>query len=215
MPLVIHSLTFLRHFSFRINDNITQDGNIREETSFQNNMVEPSTNKRHSPDTMAINRSFMLFVQGKLIPNRQKQYHVKAQQKNVSVRPQTTQAGRRKRKQNHKHQRQRTFSPIPILEIKRQRHRTYSEIDREHEYWESVGFPEFMEEADTNELLEVYEWEKMDPKERWEQEQLKEFEEITTIVQLPLTEGDIQQQILTNDIEKDLEENTEEKHQQP
>jgi hypothetical protein len=72
-----------------------------------------------------------------------------------------------------------------------------------------------MEEADTNELLEVYEWEKMDPKERWEQEQLKEFEEITTIVQLPLTEGDIQQQILTNDIEKDLEENTEEKHQQP
>jgi Holliday junction resolvase len=46
-------------------------------------MVEPSSNKRHSPDIMAINRSFMLFVQGKLIPNRQKQNHVKAQRKNV------------------------------------------------------------------------------------------------------------------------------------
>jgi hypothetical protein len=95
---------------------------------------------------------------------------------NVSVRPQTTQGGRPKRKQHHKQQRQQTSKPEPILEIKQQRHRTHAKIDREHQYWESVGFPEYMDEADVNPLLEVYEWEKMDPKERWEQEQLNEFE---------------------------------------
>jgi hypothetical protein len=155
----------------------------------------------------------MLFVQGKLIPNRQKQNPVKAQRKNVSARPQTTQAGRRKVKQNHKQQRQRTFSPIPILEIKRQRHRTYSEIDREHAYWESVGFPEYMDEWFNDTLFDAYEWDKMDPKERWEQEQLNEFEGFAALEQLLLMQDEIEQQNEINTSEKIPKEEEEETNQ--
>jgi hypothetical protein len=155
----------------------------------------------------------MLFVQRKLIPNRQQQYHDKGQQKKVNVRSKITRAGNRQRKQHHKHQRQRKSSPEPILEIKQQRYRTYSEIDREHAYWESVGFPEYMDEWFNDTLFDAYEWDKMDPKERWEQEQLNEFEGFAALEQLLLMQDEIEQQNKINASEKILKEEEEETNQ--
>lgn len=52
---------------------------------------------------------------------------------------------------------------------------TWSQIDGEREYWYSEGFEDYMEE-NTAPLLQAYEWEKIDPKVRWNQEQLPELE---------------------------------------
>ena len=53
--------------------------------------------------------------------------------------------------------------------------RTWSEMDRDREYWYSKGFEDDMEDYNTP-LLEAYDWEKIDPKQRWEEEQLNDFE---------------------------------------
>jgi hypothetical protein len=48
-------------------------------------------------------------------------------------------------------------------------------------------------EENTTPLLDAYDWEKMDPKHRWEQQQLNELEAFLLPEQLPLIEDEIEQ----------------------
>ncbi len=107
----------------------------------------------------------------------------------------------RRREQREEEQRRRRQRPSelqlqqrhePEQQPRRQRSRTWSEFDREQEYWWSIGFPEYMEENLTP-LLEAYEWEKMDPKIRWEQEQLNELEGFVVLEQLALIDDENEQ----------------------
>ncbi|CAF1282092.1 unnamed protein product [Rotaria sordida] len=81
-----------------------------------------------------------------------------------------------------------------------------SNVKDYHDYWESLGFPEYMDEAYNDLLLEAYEWEKMHPKERWEQKQLNKFEKLAALQQLPLIQHEIKQQRQIDEVVKMLEE---------
>jgi hypothetical protein len=68
-------------------------------------------------------------------------------------------------------------------------------------------------EDNTTPLLEAYAWDKMDPKERWEQEQLNELQLIIFPEQLSLTQSEIEQShpIKTLETYHEQEEEEEEK----
>jgi hypothetical protein len=71
-----------------------------------------------------------------------------------------------------------------------------------------------MDESYNDPLLEAYEWEKLDPKDRSEQEQLKELEGFAALEQLALMQDEIEQQNQINAVEKMLEEEQEQTNQE-
>ncbi|CAF1557815.1 unnamed protein product [Didymodactylos carnosus] len=144
----------------------------------------------------------MQFSRTNMIPNQKQQIQNIPPNSNTSVRQQEHRA------------RQETTRQQPILPVIRQRYRTYSEIERDHKYWKAFGFPEYMDEVYSDTLLEAYEWEQIYPKERWEQEQLNEFQGFAAIEQLHLMEGEIQQQNQINEAKEMPEEEQEETNQQ-
>ena len=108
---------------------------------------------------------------------------------------------RQRRRREQKAEQQRTQPPNQLQlpqqqplpqQTKHQRSRTWSEITREEDYWHSVGFQEYLEENLTP-LLETYDWEKMDPKARWEQELIKQLEGFVVLEQLALVQDKIEQ----------------------
>ncbi|CAF1459874.1 unnamed protein product [Adineta steineri] len=69
-------------------------------------------------------------------------------------------------------------------QLQQQQHQWYHEPRRRHysNFSERLdSFEESMDELDKEPLLEAYMWEKMDPKERWEQEQINELEKTHVI----------------------------------
>jgi len=69
-----------------------------------------------------------------------------------------------------------------------------------------------MEEKNTP-LLEAYDWETMDPKHRWEQEQLNDFEGFVVLEQLSLIHNELEQIHQVKTIQH-LEEQVEQQQQQ-
>ena len=69
-----------------------------------------------------------------------------------------------------------------------------------------------MDENDIQSLLEIYEWEKMDPKERWEQEEVKNIEKLIHEEQLALIQDDMEQDQQIEAIIRYLEEEQKELH---
>jgi hypothetical protein len=112
----------------------------------------------------------MFPAQQPLIPNAK-------QRESVSRRQQ----GRASRRQRSKRQRQQPSElklqkqHKPEAPRRRLPSRTWSDMDREREYWYFHGFEDYMEEK-TTPILEAYDWEKMDAKYRWELEQLNAYE---------------------------------------
>ena len=78
------------------------------------------------------------------------------------------------------------------------------EYEWDYDNWERLGYPGYMEE-NNDEHLEAYNIEKMDPKERWEQEQLNEFEDLIAFEQLLHTQDEIEQEISIKALEEMLE----------
>jgi len=70
-----------------------------------------------------------------------------------------------------------------------------------------------MDESFNDTLFDAYEWDKMDPKERCEQEQVNEFEGFAALEQLLLMQDKIEQQNEINTSEKILKEEEEETNQ--
>ena len=83
------------------------------------------------------------------------------------------------------------------------------EYEWDYDNWERLGYPEYMEE-NNDEHLEAYNLEKMDPKERWEQGQLNEFEGFAALEQLFFTQDVIEQEISIKALEEIFEEEREE-----
>jgi hypothetical protein len=92
---------------------------------------------------------------------------------------------RRRRQQQQRRQRHRPQRERPQQLIRQSRYRRWSSIDREHDYWEWLGFPEFIEE-NISPALEAYYWETMHPHERqetWEQNHLNQLQRKTALEQ--------------------------------
>lgn len=106
------------------------------------------------------------------------------------------QIGRRRRRQRQRRQQQRQQRPIELQsqyrqQPRRQRFRLWFEDEWDHDNWGRLGYPEYIEE-NTTPLLEVYDWEKMDPRIRWEQEQLNELEGFVVLEQLAQIQDEIE-----------------------
>ena len=87
----------------------------------------------------------------------------------------------------------------------------YAERDREryeeyeHQYYlacRSPTFDENVEETIQWQLSEVYEWEKLTPRTRWEHEEVQELEGIAALEQLALVQDDMEQLQHINELER-------------
>jgi hypothetical protein len=76
---------------------------------------------------------------------------------------------------------------------RRERSTGWFEKEWNHDNWEYLGFPEDMDEISIEPLLDVYDWEKMNPKDRWGQQQMLEIEEFIVQEQIALEQDDIEQ----------------------
>jgi hypothetical protein len=65
--------------------------------------------------------------------------------------------------------------------------------NNDHDNWKYLGFPEDMDEIYIEPLLDVYDWQKMDPKAWWEQQQMMELEEFIVQEQITLDQDDLEQ----------------------
>jgi hypothetical protein len=98
----------------------------------------------------------------------------------------------------------------------------YAERDRERREEEdyedylasrSPTFDENVEETIQEQLLDVYEWEKLTPKTRWEQEELQELEGIAALEQLALVQDHVEQLQHINELERSDEEELQQREQ--
>ena len=92
------------------------------------------------------------------------------------------------------------------------------EEEREHEEYlrsRSPTFDELVEETIQEQLLDVYEWEKMTPKDRWEQEQIQEMEGIAALEQIALVQDEMEQLQQIDELERsEVEELRQRKHRE-
>ena len=89
-------------------------------------------------------------------------------------------------------------------ERERERYEEY-----EHQYYlacRSPTFDENVEETIQWQLSEVYEWEKLTPRTRWEHEEVQELEGIAALEQLALVQDDMEQLQQVNELERSDEE---------
>ena len=98
----------------------------------------------------------------------------------------------------------------------------YAERDREryeeyeHQYYlacRSPTFDENVEETIQWQLSEVYEWEKLTPRTRWEHEEVQELEGIAALEQLALVQDDLEQLQHINELERSDEEELQQRDQ--
>ena len=92
---------------------------------------------------------------------------------------------RRRRQRQRRQQRHRQQQERPQQLIRQPQYRRWSSPDHEHEYWERMSFPEFIEE-NISPALEIYYWETMNLNERqetWEQNHLNELQRQTALEQ--------------------------------
>ncbi len=169
--------------------NNSQIGNTPSELLFGNNENKSNLDQLLSVEIATTSQPLIQFTTTDMIPTEIPLIPHVPETSNITRR----QEGRRRRRQRQRpselrlqqqHQREQRPRRLPS--------RTWSEIDREHEYLLSRGFPEYMEEYLTP-LLEEYVWEKMDPKTRWEQEQLYEFEGFVVLEHLALIQDENEQ----------------------
>ena len=62
--------------------------------------------------------------------------------------------------------------------------------------------------------MEAYEWETMDPKQRWKQEQLNEFEGFAALEQFAFIQDELEQQRQTDEVANMLQEQQEQQNQE-
>jgi hypothetical protein len=77
--------------------------------------------------------------------------------------------------------------------------------EEEHEHYlgsRSPTFDENVEDTLQEQLLDVYEWEKLTPRDRWAQEEVFELEGIAALEQLALVQDDVEQSQQINELER-------------
>ena len=143
----------------------------------------------------------MILKQGLSIPHVSEHENISMKQLGKRRRRQRQRQRRQQKREEQRRQQQEVQRPGELQIQQRQEpeplqirlsSRTSSELDRDPEYWYSQGFEDYMEDYNTP-LLEAYNWEKMDPKQRWEQEQLNDFEGFVALKRLALINNEHQQ----------------------
>ncbi len=193
-----------------MNANNSQIENTPLELLFGNNENTSNPYQLLSVEIATTSQPLIQFTTTNMIPSQIQLIPPVSETSNISKRQESRIRRRQRRCQRRREQREaeqrrrrRRRQPRPSELQPQQRHepeqqsrhlpsRTWSEIHREQEYWWSVGFPEYMEENLTP-LLEAYDWEKMDPKIRWDQEQLNELEGLVVLEQLALVQHENEQ----------------------
>jgi hypothetical protein len=206
-------------------NNSSQIGHTPSEQIFENKTNEIDINQKLSTELVTTSQPFVQLNTTNMIPSPRQVIVNVPLHNNTTTRHEGRRIRRQRRRQRREEQQrieqelrrerreyqrwQQQQQQPPILQPIPQRSRTQSEIEEERHYLESRGYPEYMEVFE-NKLLEEYDLEKMDPKERWEQEQLNEFEGFAVLEQLLLIQDQIEQD---NEI-KDMEEMLEQKQDQ-
>ncbi len=177
-PLIPYTTTnMIPSQSFRIRNNVPEHNHLT-----QRQLVRPI---RRSPQRQQRRRQQTQRQQTRRQQTQRQQTRRQQTQRQQTRHQRQRQRRRERRQEERARQQQETQRPRqqqPEQQQSYPRYRRWSEIEREHEYWQSVSFEYYMEE-NMSPLLEAYEWEKMDPEERqkrWKQETLKELEGATS-----------------------------------
>ena len=146
------------------------------------------------------------------------------QSSNITKKQEGRQRRRRRRRQRRREQKaeqQRRRPPNqlqlpqqqPVAQPRRhQRNRTWSEVSLEREYWLSVGFEDYLEENITP-MLEAYDWEKIGPKARSEQEQINQLEGFADLEHILLIQNETEHLHQIEAIQELIEEEQDNSHQ--
>ncbi len=167
--------------------NNSQTGNNPLKLLFGNNEDKSNLDQLLSVDIVTTSQQLILFTTTNMIPSqipfipyvsehqnlsrRQIGRRRRRQRQQQRRRQQQREEQRRRQRQEEQQRRQRSSEQQPQQRqqpeqtARRLPSRTWSEISRHQEYWRSIGFLEYMEE-NTTALLEIYDWEKMDPQKR-------------------------------------------------
>lgn len=175
-------------------NNNSQIGNSPSKLIFRNNATTSDPDPLLSIETMTKSRPSKQLTMTTMFPVQQTLILNAKEHKYSSKRRQS----RHRRLQRSKGQQQPSELKIqkqhkPEAPRKRLPNKTWSEMDRERDYWYSKGFEDYMEEK-TTPLLEAYDWEKMDPKDRRELEQLNAYEGFVVLEHITQTNDEHQHQ---------------------
>ena len=207
-------------------NNSSQTGHIPSEQIFADSTYPSNIDQMLSIELVTTtSQSWVQFNTANMIPSQTQFIPTVQQQNNLTIRHE----GRRRRRQRQRQRRrqQRQLEEQQRRQIERQqlqeRQRRREQIEGQqpttfqpsrilinhaldHDYWESLGFPDYMDEIYDDPLIEAYEWEKIGPKERWEHEQLNEFEGFAALEQLLLMQDEMEQENQINTMMKIVEE---------
>ena len=117
--------------------------------------------------------------------------------------PTSSQRQRERIARQHQYSRPRTERSWSSFEERQQR-----------DYWPSLDFPDSMDEEFNKELFEAYLRDKMNPQERWEQEQLNELEGFAALEHLIMLQDDNEQETQIHAVQQLLQEEEEEQNQE-
>jgi hypothetical protein len=200
-----------------MSSNKSQIGITPFEALFEDNNNKSNIDQQLSVEIITTSQSLVQFSTINMIPNQTELIHniqehntlTRRQQNRRRRRQRQRQRRRQHREEQQRRQRQRQQQQQqqqqPQQQARSQQFRGWFEQEWDHDNWEHLGFPEFMEENMTP-ILEAYDWEKMDPKDRSEQQQLNELEQFMAQEQLALIEEEIEQLHQTEVVQKLQEE---------
>jgi hypothetical protein len=170
---------------------------MSSELLFGNNENTTNLDQLLAVEIVTTSQPLIQFNTTNMIPSQTQLMHNVSQHYSVTRRQQARRRRRQRQRQRRREQRQEQQprsqqNQQPRQQTRGQRSRGWFEIEWDHDNWEYLGYPEYMEE-NTTPLLEAYDWEKMDPKDRWEQEHLIELENILVQEQSSLIQDELEQ----------------------
>ena len=205
----------LENLEFRMNTNNTPIGYISSRPLLEHNDNQSSVHQVLSNEIVLTSQRLTPFTTTNMIPNesfrirnnvpaenhltqaqlslrrrRQRQHQRRRERRQEQWERQQQQEQRQRQRQEVHRQRQRQEAyHLRQQQLQQQqrrpRYRQRCETESQHEYWESVGFEDYMEK-NRSPILEAYEWEKMDPTERqdrWDQDNLTELKRTMPVKQ--------------------------------
>jgi len=227
-----------------MNTNNSQIGNSPLENLFQNNNNQSDIDQLLSDVIVVNSQPLIQFnttnnmipSQIPLIPNAAPEHN------NLSRRQEGRQRRRRRQRERRREaQRQRQQEEQPLQQQRRQHHghqRSRQRRQERYERWQERlqqcemetgdrwrqrfndspmpldSFDEWMDEIGLDQLLAEYDLEKINSKERWEQEQLNELEGFVVLEQLALVHDEIEQMHQIDTVQKIKEEQEESYHKE-
>ena len=199
-----------------MNTNNTQIADSASEPSISNAQNEASISQLISTSIVPTSQPSMYLNTTNMIPNQplliseQSRIEIMMRQREARRRRRRSRAQRRREQRAERQHQQQLAQQIRRRQMANQydQQQQYHRLnwyeqreqerhrDRDHYNYilrRSPTFNELFEEVIEERLLEVYDWETMHPRDRWEQEQLYELEGIAALEQLALLQDELKQ----------------------